>query len=90
MYVYEIQLTGAVQRCGLGQHLMGLAELLACRVHMPKLMLTVFKANRAATFFYLGKLRCVSMVVLGSILRAGRARLHGSLVLCCALRCFSW
>jgi hypothetical protein len=57
LYLYEIQLSGLVQRGGLGQHLMGLVEVLAMRLHLPRVLLTVFKVNRAATFFYLGKLK---------------------------------
>jgi len=36
LYLYEIQLAACAQRGGLGQHLMGLVEIVALHARMPK------------------------------------------------------
>lgn len=52
LYVYELQLSEAVQRRGLGKHLMIVLELVARQQRMHKIVLTVLKANAAALRFY--------------------------------------
>ncbi len=56
LYVYEIQLTPAVQRQGLGARMMSVVEAMATQLHMKKLKLTVFKTNTVALDFYQKKL----------------------------------
>jgi ribosomal protein S18 acetylase RimI-like enzyme len=52
LYVYEIHLSQALRRLGLGAHLMDLAESIAENVAMQKVMLTCFLSNKAAHSFY--------------------------------------
>ena len=52
LYCYELQLTSAVQRKGLGQRMMKMCELLAMKLNLKGVMLTTFKNNPAATAFY--------------------------------------
>ena len=52
LYIYDIQLEQHVQRKGLGKLLMKLVELVAIRVHLPEVMLTVMKANTSALAMY--------------------------------------
>ena len=56
LYVYEIQLTSAVQRQGLGAKMMAAIEEMAAQTQMKKLKLTVFKTNAVALDFYQKKL----------------------------------
>ncbi|KAL7535661.1 hypothetical protein ACHAWF_005228 [Thalassiosira exigua] len=51
-YVYELQVRPSHQKLGLGKRLMTLIELMALRMGMRKVMLTVFRANDAAMKFY--------------------------------------
>jgi len=57
--VWEIQLVPRVCKHGLGRYMMQLAELVARKHGLDKLMLTVFKENVAAMQFYKQKLRYV-------------------------------
>jgi len=57
LYCYEIQLIEAVQRRGLGGHLMHILYKLAERFKMKKVILTVFKHNPQALNFYQQKLK---------------------------------
>ena len=52
LYVYEIQIDETFRRQGLGQKLMDIAEKIAGKAGMAKVMLTVFKANTSAMDFY--------------------------------------
>jgi ribosomal protein S18 acetylase RimI-like enzyme len=52
LYVYEIQIDGSYRRHGLGRKLMDLAEQIAHRQDMAKVVLTVFKSNGDAMAFY--------------------------------------
>lgn len=52
LYVYEIHLTEAMRGCGCGRDLMRLAEQLAERVGVDKVMLTCFVSNQKALAFY--------------------------------------
>ena len=52
MYVYEIHLPPALRSCGLGAHLMDLAESIAENVGVEKVMLTCFLSNKKAHSFY--------------------------------------
>lgn len=57
LYVYELQVAQFYRRYGLGQHIMGILELLAMQFHMPKVMLTVFNNNPGAMAFYKEKMQ---------------------------------
>lgn len=57
LYVYEIQISDAAQRSGLGKRLMNVMELVALKQGMKKVMLTVFKNNQGAMKFYLEKMK---------------------------------
>ncbi|XP_010537510.1 PREDICTED: N-alpha-acetyltransferase 40 isoform X2 [Tarenaya hassleriana] len=57
LYVYEIQLESRVQGKGLGEFLMQLVELIACKNRMGAVVLTVQKSNSLAMTFYMSKLR---------------------------------
>jgi len=57
LYCYEVQLTEAVRRKGLGKFLMQILELMAFKTNMAKVMLTVFKDNGAANSFFKEKLK---------------------------------
>mmetsp|Transcript_5911 Transcript_5911/g.12401 ORF Transcript_5911/g.12401 Transcript_5911/m.12401 type:complete len:293 (-) Transcript_5911:123-1001(-) len=59
LYVYEVQVSDAAQRSGLGKRLMNVMELVALRQGMKKVMLTVFKNNQRAMAFYLEKMKYV-------------------------------
>ncbi|XP_059452904.1 uncharacterized protein LOC132183587 isoform X4 [Corylus avellana] len=63
LYVYELQLEPCVQAKGLGNFLMQLIELIACKNRMSAVVLTVQKANSLAMNFYLNKLRYVVSTV---------------------------
>lgn len=52
LYVYEIQVSGAFRRRGLGRRLMEIIEDICKAVDFPKVMLTVFSKNTAALQFY--------------------------------------
>lgn len=52
MYVYEIQLEARCQRKGLGKLLMLLMELVAAKLQMQAVVLTVMQANTAALTLY--------------------------------------
>jgi ribosomal protein S18 acetylase RimI-like enzyme len=52
LYVYEIHLSERLRGCGVGAHLMHLAEIIAQRIGLTKVMLTVFSSNSAAHNFY--------------------------------------
>jgi len=57
LYVYELQIAAAHRRRGYGRQLMVMAEELARSREIPKVMLTVFKANTAAMEFYTSSLK---------------------------------
>ncbi|XP_038680070.1 N-alpha-acetyltransferase 40 isoform X2 [Tripterygium wilfordii] len=59
LYLYEIQLESRIQGKGLGEFLMQLIELIACKKRMGAVVLTVQKANLLAMNFYISKLRYV-------------------------------
>jgi ribosomal protein S18 acetylase RimI-like enzyme len=52
LYCYEIHIHPSLQGQGIGRHLMALFEETGRRIGLEKGMLTVFKANSAATRFY--------------------------------------
>ena len=52
LYVYEIQIDELYRRYGLGKKLMDMVENVATAAEMDKVMLTVFKQNKAAMTFY--------------------------------------
>jgi ribosomal protein S18 acetylase RimI-like enzyme len=52
VWVYEIHLSEALRKVGLGAHLMDLAESIAEKVAMQKVMLTCFLSNKTAHSFY--------------------------------------
>lgn len=52
LYIYEVQMSSAVRRKGLGSFLMRLLHRVACDLHMRKIMLTVHDANSAALALY--------------------------------------
>ncbi|PPJ54454.1 hypothetical protein CBER1_06939 [Cercospora berteroae] len=52
LYVYEIHLDSSTRGKGLGKSLMGMAESIAKRVGVEKVMLTCFKSNVKARTFY--------------------------------------
>jgi ribosomal protein S18 acetylase RimI-like enzyme len=52
LYVYEIQTNQSYRRKGLGKQLMDIVETIAEQAEMPKVVLTVFKANKGALDFY--------------------------------------
>lgn len=52
LYIYELQLSPAVRRKGIGSWLMRIAELFALRLGLPVIFLTVHTTNRAAIGFY--------------------------------------
>lgn len=54
LYCYEVQLSEAVRRKGLGKFLMQILELMAMKGRMKKVLLTVFKANNNARDFFAG------------------------------------
>ncbi|KAL3762214.1 hypothetical protein ACHAWU_004752 [Discostella pseudostelligera] len=51
-YLYEIQIHQSHQKLGLGSRLLSLVETISRRLHMKKVMLTVFRANANAMAFY--------------------------------------
>ncbi|CAB9514958.1 alpha-acetyltransferase 40 [Seminavis robusta] len=53
-YVYELQIVEQFRRKGLGKKLTAIVETLAHSMELPKVMLTVFRANQAAMNFYQG------------------------------------
>ena len=52
LYVYEIQIDEKFRRQGLGKRLMGIAEEIAAKAEVSKVLLTVFKSNQVAMDFY--------------------------------------
>ncbi|KAL8916873.1 MAG: hypothetical protein Q9208_008305 [Pyrenodesmia sp. 3 TL-2023] len=52
VYCYELHLAPALQRLGIGKHLMGVMEQVGRNVGVDKSMLTVFVKNQAASTFY--------------------------------------
>lgn len=52
LYVHEIQIDETSRRQGLGKKLMDITETIASKAEMTKVVLTVFKANKAAMNFY--------------------------------------
>ncbi|KAK0271150.1 hypothetical protein LTR35_013711 [Friedmanniomyces endolithicus] len=52
LYIYEIHLVESLRKVGLGAHLMQLAEEIARRVGLCKVMLTCFLSNIKARCFY--------------------------------------
>lgn len=52
VYCYELHLAPALQRLGIGKHLMGVMEQVGMNVGVDKSMLTVFVKNQAASRFY--------------------------------------
>lgn len=52
LYIYEIHLSSGLRSCGLGAHLMQIAEHIGRGVGVTKTMLTVFTSNAAAERFY--------------------------------------
>ncbi|KAK0208311.1 acyl-CoA N-acyltransferase [Desarmillaria ectypa] len=52
LYCYELQVSNASRRNGLGRKLMDLLGSIGECWHMQKIMLTVFEANEAALAFY--------------------------------------
>lgn len=56
VYVYEIQVSERFRHQGLGSRLMAAVESMAKAVDLPRVMLTVFKANTSALQFYQSKL----------------------------------
>ncbi|KAL9186805.1 hypothetical protein ACHAXT_010525 [Thalassiosira profunda] len=51
-YLYELQIHPSYQKHGLGKRLMSIVELVALKLKMAKVMLTVFHANEGAMKFY--------------------------------------
>ncbi len=52
LYVYEIHLASELRQLGIGSCLMRMAEEVACRVQVNKVMLTCFVCNEKAFTFY--------------------------------------
>jgi ribosomal protein S18 acetylase RimI-like enzyme len=52
LYIYEIHLAESLRGLGLGNHLMHVADLLAQRIGLAKVMLTCFLCNKKAYRFY--------------------------------------
>ncbi|KAK6434297.1 hypothetical protein LTR95_009517 [Oleoguttula sp. CCFEE 5521] len=52
LYIYEIHLSASLRGLGMGAHLMQLAEDIAAKVQVEKVMLTVFVSNSKALGFY--------------------------------------
>ncbi|KAF2112324.1 acyl-CoA N-acyltransferase [Lophiotrema nucula] len=52
LYIYEVHLAEEMRSCGLGSHLVHIAETLAKRCGIDKAMLTVFTANKLAIKLY--------------------------------------
>jgi ribosomal protein S18 acetylase RimI-like enzyme len=52
LYIYEIHLAESLRGLGLGNHLMHVADLLAQRIDLAKVMLTCFLCNKKAYRFY--------------------------------------
>lgn len=57
LYIFEIQIEADYRRCGLGKHLMGIAERIGREQSMTKVVLTVFKTNQQAMAFYTKRLQ---------------------------------
>ena len=57
LYVREIQVAAARRGNGLGRRLMSLLHVVAAKLDLDAVMLTVFKANAAAQRFYVEKLK---------------------------------
>ena len=55
--IFEIQIEADYRRCGLGKHLMGIAERIGREQSMTKVVLTVFKTNQQAMAFYTKRLQ---------------------------------
>jgi ribosomal protein S18 acetylase RimI-like enzyme len=52
LYIYEIHLSAPLRNQGLGSHLLRIADTVAARTEMEKVMLTVFTRNKAARRLY--------------------------------------
>jgi ribosomal protein S18 acetylase RimI-like enzyme len=52
LYIYEIHLAESLRGLGLGNHLMHVADLLAQKIGLAKVMLTCFLCNKKAYRFY--------------------------------------
>ncbi|GFY57434.1 n-alpha-acetyltransferase 40 [Trichonephila inaurata madagascariensis] len=52
LYCYELQIENAIQRKGIGKHLMSILTLIAYKFKLVKILLTVFKDNTAGLNFY--------------------------------------
>jgi len=52
LYIYEIHLSEPLRKLGLGAHLLQVAENIARRIGLTKVMLTCFLSNEAALGFY--------------------------------------
>lgn len=59
LYVREIQVSSTLRSKGLGRRLMSLLHLIASKLEIDCVMLTVFKANARARAFYTDKLKYV-------------------------------
>ncbi|GFU20192.1 n-alpha-acetyltransferase 40 [Nephila pilipes] len=57
LYCYELQIDSAIQRKGIGKHLMNILTLIAYKFKLVKILLTVFKNNTAGLSFYRDSLR---------------------------------
>jgi len=57
LYVYEIQIHPKLQRNGIGKRLMNMMEIMAMKLKLRKVMLTVFKENQNAMKFYKQKMK---------------------------------
>lgn len=57
LYLYELQIDSSVQRKGLGRFLCQLVELVALKMQMAKIVLTVFKENVPGLQFYKAKMK---------------------------------
>jgi GNAT superfamily N-acetyltransferase len=57
LYCYEIQLCPEVRRKGLGKFMMQILELMAFKVQMKKVMVTIFKNNTDSLEFFVNKLK---------------------------------
>lgn len=57
LYVYEIQVSPDLQKCGIGKRCMSIMELIALQANMRRVMLTAFKSNQGAMKFYIDKMK---------------------------------
>ncbi len=59
LYLYEIQIDTSIQRQSIGNRLMTFTQIIAMKMNMEKVMLTVFKSNSQAMGFYKTKLNYI-------------------------------